>query len=139
MESIKDAQGFISKIPITLSRGFSVETLTGVSPPWKTKYPEGCSTTIRRVVRKVGLYVLEVVSPWRCSFQTSGLAYNIIIIHTNNQDCITLTYNLINHLCTKHIDIKYYFIHKWIGYSKIKLKYMFTKVVLANIFIKQIL
>ena len=53
MESIKDAQGFISKIPITLSRGFSVETLTEVSPPWKTEYLEGCSTTMRCVVRKM--------------------------------------------------------------------------------------
>ena len=25
----------------------------GVSPPWKTEYPEGCSTAIRRVARKV--------------------------------------------------------------------------------------
>ena len=25
----------------------------GVSPPWKTEYPEGCSTAMRRVARKV--------------------------------------------------------------------------------------
>jgi len=37
MESIGDAWGFIGKTPITLSGGFSVETLTGVTPSWKTK------------------------------------------------------------------------------------------------------
>jgi len=37
MESIGDAQGFIGKTPITLSRGFSVEILTGVTPSWKTE------------------------------------------------------------------------------------------------------
>jgi len=35
----------------------------GVSPPWKTEYPKGCSTAIRHVARKVGLYDLEVVLP----------------------------------------------------------------------------
>ena len=37
MESIKDAWGFSSKTPITLSRGFSVEILTEVTPSWKTE------------------------------------------------------------------------------------------------------
>ena len=37
MDSIGDAQGFSGKTPITLSRGFSVETLTGVTPSWKTE------------------------------------------------------------------------------------------------------
>ena len=39
--------------PIALSGGFSVETLTGVTLSWKTEYPGGCSTAIRRVARKV--------------------------------------------------------------------------------------
>jgi len=37
MESIGNAQGFIGKTPITLSRGFSVETLTGITLSWKTE------------------------------------------------------------------------------------------------------
>ena len=39
--------------PIAPSGGFSVETLTGVTLSWKTEYPEGCSTAMRRVARKV--------------------------------------------------------------------------------------
>jgi len=37
MESLGDAWGFIGKTPITLSGDFSIETLTGVTPSWKTK------------------------------------------------------------------------------------------------------
>ena len=37
MESIGDARGFSSNTPITLSGSFSVETLTGLTPSWKTE------------------------------------------------------------------------------------------------------
>jgi len=37
MESIGDAWGFIGKTPVTPSRGFSIKTLTGVTPSWKTE------------------------------------------------------------------------------------------------------
>jgi len=62
MDSIGDAQGFSGKTPITPSRGFSVETLTGVTLSWKTKlnrsisameYLDGCTTTIRCVAKKI--------------------------------------------------------------------------------------
>ena len=35
--TIEDVQDFSGIVPITLSRGFSVETLTGVTLSWKTK------------------------------------------------------------------------------------------------------
>jgi len=44
MESIGDAQGFSGKAPITPSRSFSVGTLTGVTPSWKTKLNRSIST-----------------------------------------------------------------------------------------------
>ena len=65
MESIGDAQSFSGKTPITPSGGFSVETLIGVTLSWKTElnrrvsllwkmeYPDGCSTAMRHVARKV--------------------------------------------------------------------------------------
>ena len=37
MESIRDAWSFSGKTFITLSRGFSVEIPTEVTPSWKTK------------------------------------------------------------------------------------------------------
>ena len=60
------------------TQGFSVETLTGVTPSWKMEYLEGCSTAIRCVVRKVGLYNLEFISPWGCNFWVGGIEYDSI-------------------------------------------------------------
>ena len=37
MDNIGDTRGFSGKTPITLSRGFSVKTLTEVTPSWKTE------------------------------------------------------------------------------------------------------
>jgi len=37
MDSIGDAWGFSGKTPTILSRGFSVEILTEVTPSWKTE------------------------------------------------------------------------------------------------------
>jgi len=42
------------------------------------EYLDGCSTAIKYVVRKVGLYDLEVVSSWGHYFWTGGLAYDIL-------------------------------------------------------------
>ena len=49
MDSIGDAWGFSSKTPITLSRGFSIETLTGVTPSWKTKLNRSISAMEDRI------------------------------------------------------------------------------------------
>jgi len=43
MEHIGDAQGFIGKIPITPSGGFSVKTLTGRTLSWKTELNKSIS------------------------------------------------------------------------------------------------
>ena len=39
-----DARDFSGIAPITLSRGFSIETLTGVTPSWKTESNRSIST-----------------------------------------------------------------------------------------------
>ena len=51
MDSIGDAQGFSGKTPITLSRGFSVKILTGVTLPWKTKLNRNISVMKNRIHR----------------------------------------------------------------------------------------
>jgi len=78
MESIGDAQSFSGKTSITPSRDFSVETLTGVTLLWKIEYPDGYSTTIRCVVRKMatmeGGFVCFTLQG--CNFQMGGLIYD---------------------------------------------------------------
>jgi len=51
MESIGDAWGFSGKTPITPSKSFSVETLTGVTPSWKTKLNRSISAMEDRISR----------------------------------------------------------------------------------------
>jgi len=51
MESIGDAWGFIDKTPITLSGGFSVETLTGVTLSWKTELNRSIPAVEDRIPR----------------------------------------------------------------------------------------
>jgi len=51
MDIIEDAQGFSGKAPITPSRGFSVETLTGVTLSWKTKLNKSISTMEDKIPR----------------------------------------------------------------------------------------
>jgi len=57
--------------------------LTGVTLLWKTEYPEGYSTAMKHVVRKVatmegGLVWFGGDSPMGMYFQTSGLVYDNI-------------------------------------------------------------
>jgi len=40
------------------------------------EYPDGCSTAMRCVARKVGLYGLEMVSLQGCYFWTDGLTHD---------------------------------------------------------------
>jgi len=51
MDIIGDAQGFSGKALITPSRGFSVETLTRVTPSWKTKLNRSISAVEDRIPR----------------------------------------------------------------------------------------
>jgi len=51
---IGDAWGFSSKASITPSRGFSIETLTGVIPSWKTKSNSSISTMEDVIRQKCG-------------------------------------------------------------------------------------
>ena len=49
MDSIGDVWGLSDRTPITLSGGFSVETLTGVTLSWKTKLNRSISTIEDRI------------------------------------------------------------------------------------------
>jgi len=60
-------------VVFTLSRDFSIKTLTEVTLSWKTEYLDGCSTAVRYVMRKVtamkgGLKLLARNIPWRSVF-----------------------------------------------------------------------
>ena len=92
---IGDAQGFSGKTPIAPSRGFSVETLIGATPSWKTELnrsisivEDGISGGLQHHHKTCcekggcrGRWASRVQS-WHhrgdVVFQTGGLAYDII-------------------------------------------------------------
>jgi len=51
MDSIGDVQGFSGKTSITLSGGFSVKILTGITPSWKTELNRSISAMEDRIPR----------------------------------------------------------------------------------------
>jgi len=89
MESIGDTRGFSGKTSITPSRGFSIETLTGVIPLWKTKLnrsfpaiedgiPRGLQHHYKTCCEKGGHCGRQacMITLRRCNFQMSELAYD---------------------------------------------------------------
>ena len=79
MDSIGDAWGFSGKTPITPSRGFSVEILTGVTPSWKTELNRSISTMedgipgwlqhrYKTCCKKDGCYGRQACIFWRMLF-----------------------------------------------------------------------
>jgi len=60
------------------------------------------------------------------------------MIHVDNQGCITLTHNPVNHSRTKHIDIRHHFVCEHVASKEVNLRYMSTKDMLADMFTKQL-
>uniref|UniRef100_A0AAV1VBT5 Integrase catalytic domain-containing protein n=1 Tax=Peronospora matthiolae TaxID=2874970 RepID=A0AAV1VBT5_9STRA len=59
-----------------------------------------------------------------------------LMIHEDNQSCIKMTKNPVNHGRAKHIDIKYHHIRDEVKRGEVKLKYCETAVMLADIMTK---
>ena len=53
MDIIGDAWGFSGKAPITLSRGFSVVTLTEATPVWKTELKTELNRSISAIEDRI--------------------------------------------------------------------------------------
>ena len=77
MDSIRDAQGFSGKTPITLSGGFSVKILTGVILSWKTELNRSISDMEYEIsgklqhchkmcCKKGGCHERQAYMIWRC-------------------------------------------------------------------------
>ncbi|KAG2758559.1 hypothetical protein PC116_g31918 [Phytophthora cactorum] len=58
------------------------------------------------------------------------------MIREDNQSCIKMTKNPVNHGRAKHIDIKYHHIRDEVKRGEVKLQYCETSVMLADIMTK---
>ena len=59
-------------------------------------------------------------------------------IHVDNQACIALAYNPVNHSRAKHIDICHHFIQEQVASKEVQLQHCPTKNMLADILTKQL-
>lgn len=59
-----------------------------------------------------------------------------LVILEDNQSCIKMTKNPVNHGRAKHIDIKYHHIRDEVKRGEVKLKYCETTIMLADIMTK---
>ena len=58
------------------------------------------------------------------------------VIHMDNQSVMTIAKNPQFHECTKHINMKYHFLHNKVEEEEIQLKYIPTGHQVANVFTK---
>jgi len=58
------------------------------------------------------------------------------MIHADNQGCIALASNPVSHSHARHIDIHHHFIQEYIEHREIRLNYVSTKDMLADVFTK---
>ena len=75
---------------------------------------------------------------WRCLLQELGYTQLTTIIHEDNQACILLSKNPQAHSKTKHIQIKYHFIREKCASKEVRLQYLNTKDMLADMFTKNL-
>ena len=59
-----------------------------------------------------------------------------LVIREDNQSCIKMTKNPVNHGRAKHIDIKYHHIHDEVKRGEVQLEYCETSVMMADIMTK---
>ncbi|GKG00024.1 hypothetical protein Tco_0301714 [Tanacetum coccineum] len=63
-----------------------------------------------------------------------GFAFNQIPMYCDNQSAIALCCNSVQHSCSKHIDIRHYFIKEQVERKVVELYFVETKYQLADIF-----
>ena len=75
---------------------------------------------------------------WLCIFlwELCSTPDDLLILNCNNQGAITLTKNNKFHVCTKHIDMHYHFIHEVVEDGKVVVQYILTGDNVSDIFTK---
>nr|GEX70187.1 hypothetical protein [Tanacetum cinerariifolium] len=68
-----------------------------------------------------------------------GYKYNRIPMYCDSKSAIAISYNLVSHSSTKHIDIWYHFIKEHLEKGTVKLYFVRTEYQLANLFTKALL
>nr|GEW89991.1 hypothetical protein [Tanacetum cinerariifolium] len=96
----------------------------------------------KKYIRKstaLGRQISELVvkeAKEQCNIQDYGLGFNKIPMYYDNKCVIALCYNNVQHLRSKHIDIRYHFIKEQVENGVVELYLVRTEYQLADIFTK---
>jgi hypothetical protein len=71
-------------------------------------------------------------------FLELGIRLAPILVYADNQGSIFIGSNPVQEICTKHIDVKYHYVHECIAVKKIVLYHLPTKDNTADIFTKNL-
>jgi hypothetical protein len=130
-----DTDGHMHKGRHTIS-GY-VFTIDGSAISWSSKWQElvTLSTTKAKYVAQTHA-AKEVLWLSMLCTKIFDLPATPLTINADNMGAITLAHNDCFHACTKHINIRYHFIHKMIEHGKLILSYIPSANNIADIFTK---
>jgi hypothetical protein len=99
-------------------------------------------TTVAHSLTEAEYMVLSDCSQqvsWICNiFLELGIHLGLIPIYADNQGSIFIRSNPVQGICTKHIDVKYHYVHECIVVKKIVLYHIPTEDNTADIFTKNL-
>src|SRR5690606_16227262 len=65
-----------------------------------------------------------------------GIVSENMLIHCDNMSAINLSKNLVQHSCSKHVDIRHHFVRELVEMKIVTLAHVATKKQLADLFAK---
>ncbi|KAJ3560537.1 hypothetical protein NP233_g10774 [Leucocoprinus birnbaumii] len=130
---------YAAKHILRCSIGGFVFEVSGSSVAWLfKKQPTVVTSSVEAEYMAASNAKKEAIWLWTLLKEIDYPQVNTTIIHTDNQGCIALVHNPVNHSCAKHIDIHHHFIQERVELGEVELKYISTKDMLADVFTKQV-
>ncbi|GJR86814.1 retrovirus-related pol polyprotein from transposon TNT 1-94 [Tanacetum coccineum] len=98
---------------------------------------EDCTTTSTAEAEYVSLSACCAQVIWmRTQILDYGYKYNKILMYCDSKSAIAISCNLVQHLRTKHINIRYHFIKEHVEKGTVELYFIRTEYQLADLFTK---
>lgn len=117
----------------------SVLTLAGGAISWKSQKQQTTALSTMEAeyvalaqVSKEVVYIKRLLNHMRCE----NIIENPVCVFCDNQSAIELAKNAVFHKRSKHIDIKYHYMRQLVEKGEIKIAYVRTESMLADIFTK---
>ena len=78
----------------------------------------------------------EAVWLWKLLAGLSGQSLEPTVIHCDNQSCVKMSINLVQHDRTKHVEMKYHYVPEMVQRRAVELRYVPTDEQIADVLTK---